>query len=398
LWWTALRLARVRSAIQTPFRSKVGGSFTFNEPDSVRRNERWIDSYASGQILMPEIGDSLTDKTAKERYLIKNLIEEAYTSSRLEGAVTTRQAAKDMIRDGRKPRNRSERMVFNNYQAMQFIQAHHSEPLSPDFVLELHRIVTEGTLDNPEMAGRLRTTDDVKVYDGDEDIVHDPPDAAELPGRIALLCDFANRNYDDPDAGQFIHPAVQAAILHFMLGYDHPFVDGNGRTARALFYWLMIRRGYWLTEFVSISRIFLQAPARYARAYLLTETDSDDLTYFIDHHLHVARRAFEALGSYLREKQKELSEFARRAAVSPYANRLNRRQLALLQRAVERPGMLITINGHRNENAVSYLTARKDLLTLTEDGLLLRLGRGPNTTFVVPEDISARLSKDGGGK
>lgn len=391
LWWFGLRNARKVAAIATPFTGKDGRHFTFNEPDSIRRNERWIDSYASGHILMPEIGDSLTDTASKDRYLIKNLIEEAFTSSRLEGAATTRQAAKEMIRENRQPRDRSERMVLNNYRAMQFIQANHAAPLSPDFIFELHRIVTEGTLDRPDMAGRLRTTDDVKVYDGDDEVMHDPPSAVLMPERLQVICDFANRNYDDTDAKQFIHPAVQAAILHFMIGYDHPFVDGNGRTARALFYWLMIRRGYWLTEFVSISRIFLQAPAQYARAYLLTETDNNDLTYFIDHHLNVVRRAFESLAVYLRDKQRELTDFARCLAGSPFAERLNRRQMALLERVVERPGVMLTIKGYEQESSVSYLTARKDLLSLVELGLLLRVGRGPHTTFVAPNDLPARL-------
>jgi Fic family protein len=208
---------------------------------------------------------------------------------------------------------------------------------------------------------------------------------------LQIICDFANRNFDDPDAVPFIHPVVQATILHFMLGYDHPFVDGNGRTARALFYWLMIRRGYWLTEFVSISRIFLQAPAQYARAYLLTETDNNDLTYFIDHHLNVVRRAFEALAAYLRDKQRELTEFARRLAGSSFAEQLNRRQMTLLEQAVERPGVMMTIKRYEAESGVSYLTARKDLLSLVDMGLLLRVGRGPHTTFVAPDDLMARL-------
>lgn len=52
--------------------------------------------------------------------------------------------------------------------------------------------------------------------------------------------------------------------LHFMLGYEHPFVDGNGRVARAMFDWAMLRNGYWLFEFISVSRIIRQAPAKYA--------------------------------------------------------------------------------------------------------------------------------------
>jgi Fic family protein len=63
-----------------------------------------------------------------------------------------------------------------------------------------------------------------------------------------------------------------------MLGYEHPFEDGNGRTARALFYWSMLNQGFWLTEFLTVSKILRKAPAKYARSFLYTEQDSNDLT------------------------------------------------------------------------------------------------------------------------
>ena len=92
-----------------------------------------------------------------------------------------------------------------------------------------------------------------------------------------------------------MHPAIRAIILHFWLAYDHPFIDGNGRTARALFYWLMLRHGYWLFEFISISEIILKAPVQYGEAFLYTETDQNDLTYFIIHQTEVIRKSMQSL-------------------------------------------------------------------------------------------------------
>ena len=114
-----------------------------------------------------------------------------------------------------------------------------------------------------------------------DEIFHDPPPAEQLDERMAAMCDFANGKIPN----HFIHPVVRAIILHFWLAYDHPFVDGNGRTARALFYWLMLRNNYWLFEFISISQIIRKAPIKYGRAFLYTETDDNDLTYFILYHL-----------------------------------------------------------------------------------------------------------------
>lgn len=59
---------------------------------------------------------------------------------------------------------------------------------------------------------------------------------------------------------------LRAILLHFWLAYDHPFEDGNGRTARSLFYWYMRTQGYWLVEYLLISNILRKAPAQYTRA------------------------------------------------------------------------------------------------------------------------------------
>ena len=65
----------------------------------------------------------------------------------------------------------------------------------------------------------------------------------------------------------FLHPVIRSILLHFWVAYDHPFVDGNGRNARALFYWSMLRHGFWLAEFFSISHEILKAPRKYYRAF-----------------------------------------------------------------------------------------------------------------------------------
>src|SRR5688500_8569447 len=117
------------------------------------------------------------------------------------------------------------------------------------------------------------------------------------------MCAFANGQSPE----HFVHPVVRAIILHFWLAYDHPFVDGNGRTARALFYWSMSHREYWLCEFLSISRIIKRRPSRYARSFLFTESDENDATYFIMSQLTVISRAITHLHAYLSRHVEELN-------------------------------------------------------------------------------------------
>jgi len=294
--WLLTKFARNAISKQLPFADKNNKPFRYCVPDPALEMLHQIDQNAGGGIRMAE---AITNEHTRNAYLINSLMEEAIHSSQLEGAVTTRKVAKQMLRQQRKPRTKSERMVFNNYAAMEFVRAVKNDPLTPEMVLELHRIVTDGTLPDPDSAGRLRLSipnEQIKVYDSQGNILHNPPPAETLPERLNLLCDFANQKKHT----YFIHPVVKAILLHFLLAYDHPFVDGNGRTARALFYWAMVRQGYWLTEFLSISQIIKQGPAKYGRAFLYTETDDNDVTYFIIHQLRVIIKAIEQLYLYKR--------------------------------------------------------------------------------------------------
>jgi Fic family protein len=365
-WWHVVRAARMSSARRIPgLVDKKGTPFSFNLPDEVLATCDTIAREASGQIRVSEL---VTNPETRDRYVVNSLIEEAITSSQLEGAVTSRRDAKDMIRSGRAPRDHSERMILNNYIAMQRIRELSTKPLTPDTVRELHRIVTDGTLENPEYAGRLQDDDAlrVSVWGDDDQLLHRPPPVAELAHRLDALCEFANGTSESP----YMPPVLRAVTIHFMLGYDHYFEDGNGRTARALFYWSMLREGYWLTEYLSISRILRKAHAKYARSFLLTESDNGDLTHFFIYQLDVIRRALAELHEYLAAKSSEIREVQSRLKGMP--REFNHRQLALLEHAIRNPDAVYTAKSHGGSHRVTIETGRQDLVTLEQRGLLSR--------------------------
>ncbi len=388
-WWAAVKLARGGMLQALPLSDKAGKPFLIATPEDVLIHLHHIDKDAAGHM---EAAAALTTPENRERYLFRSTVEEAITSSQLEGAATTRRVAEDMLREGRKPRDHSECMIFNNFQAMALIRKISNEPITPIRILELHRILTEGTLDDPADAGRLRMTDDVQVVDNrDGTIIHQPPGHIELGARLEKLCAFANA---DDHTRPFVHPVLRAILLHFMIGYDHPFVDGNGRTARALFYWAIARRGYWLMEFVSISHYLRKAPSQYVRSYLHTETDDNDTTYFLLYQLELMRNAIQGLHEYLARKVSEQKSTERLLLGSwKLRNQLNHRQLALLTHALKHPGEVYRIDAHQRSHAVVYQTARSDLLALSELGLLNKQKTGKSFSFQVPRNLRESISK-----
>lgn len=390
-WWMFQKLSRMDALKPIPLKDTAQRPFQFAVTELVMEELHQIDLGAGGLVSVPE---PISNPQTRGRYLVSSLMEEAITSSQLEGAVTTREVAKEMIRSGRKPRDNSEQMILNNYVTMQRIRALKTSALSPELVFQIHRLVTEKTLDDPTAAGRLRRADEERVV-GDDfgNIYHTPPPAEELTERMTAMCAFANGE----TPGHFVHPAVRAIILHFWLAYDHPFVDGNGRTARALFYWAMLHSGYWLFEFISISNILRKAPVKYGRSFLYTETDDNDLTYFIIAQTQVIRRAVRELHTYIERKTADLKDVESHMRA---LDLFNHRQVEIIRNALKHPGQRYTFTSHQKSHNVVYQTARTDLLDLGERGVLEKRKRGKQMVFVAPADLSARLltlEKEAGG-
>ncbi len=388
-WWLRTRMGRGALKRPVPLRGVDGNPFSICMVDPLLRALHTIDQSAAGEVLADE---PLVARGNRDRYIVRSLIEEAVASSQLEGASTTRADAKRMLLEKRQPRDRSEQMIFNNFSAMNAVRelVRSEEPLTVASIRYLHRVLTTDTLDDPADAGRVQTPDEQRVAvfwpDGtsNERRVHVPPPAGELPERLEAMCAFANGEHDDG----FVHPVVRAVVLHFWLAHDHSFVDGNGRLARSLFYWSMLSSNYWLTEFLTVSSILRQAPALYARSFLLTETDGNDLTYFVLYQVGVIERAIEAFREYLRAKQTEVSEVEALLSGRPG---INHRQRDVLAIALRDSNCAFVIAGHQNKHGVTYQTARTDLLDLVSRGFLMKIRDGRSFRFMPAPDLTDRV-------
>jgi Fic family protein len=386
-WWLALKVARTSMQRLLPLQDTDGRPFTYALPDSALRGIEMVSKHTSGRISAP--APVLPDAPTRDRYVISSLIEEAITSSQLEGAVTTRLVAKEMLRSGRKPRTKDELMIVNNYQGMLRVREMRNESLSPALICEFHSILTEGTLEESDRCGRpqLPGENRVVITDSYGQVFHVPPPADELPARLERLCDFANASSDTP----YIPPVVRAVLTHFMLAYDHPFVDGNGRTARLLFYWSMLNQDYWLAEFLPISRLLKKAPAQYARSFLYSEQDDGDLTYFVLYQLKVIERAITDLHEYLARKVAEDQQL--RKSLRSMSGTFNHRQLALLEHALKNSAASYTVVSHGTSHNIAAETARTDLRGLEQRGFLTKTTSGRGHAWEPVPDLGKLLDQ-----
>jgi len=302
----------------------------------------------------------------RQKYLISSIMEEAISSSQIEGASTTRKIAKAMLRSNRTPKTRSERMIYNNYVSIRYIVAHKDETLSVESLCELHRLMTQGTLDDPKDEGRFREGDDIHVVNSENgEIVHTPPLRKDLPKLAEGIIEFFNAENGGTKDSLYVHPIIRAIMLHFMIAYLHPFVDGNGRTARALFYWYMIRNGYWLIQYISISSVIYKSKTGYEKSFLYTEATNNDLGYFIKYNLDAIDKAFSALRQYIERKQAETRNVSRVQDLY----HLNKRQAEIYSEMCSSPNDVYSAHDMAARYGVSHQTAMSDLRKLQKCGL-----------------------------
>lgn len=289
-------------------------------------------------------------------------IEEAITSSQMEGASTTRKKAKEMILQEKRPIDLSEQMIMNNYLSMKYISENSLIDLTRSRILQLHKLVTDKTLEDSEYAGKFRISNDIYVVDnGENRVVYTPPKNDEIDRIVDDFITFYNSG-----ESQFIHPIIKSIILHYMISWLHPFVDGNGRIARGIFYWQMLRNKYFFMEYLSISKIIKESKRQYEKAFLYSENDQNDLTYFIHYHIKVISKTIESYKSYLKRKERNkinLVQFMKIPLV-------NDRMAEIIKIIKEDPEKMLSIKEIETRFNVSNHTARSDMKKLVNLNLL----------------------------
>ena len=356
LFWQAVKIQRRLSAQTIRF-----GNYTFQF--TITKNMLAVlhdfDMNFGGNLG----SQSIIPNTDKDYYLISSIMEEAIASSQMEGASTTRKVAKEMLRKNLRPTNKSQQMIVNNYETIHKITKKKNDTFSINNLLDIHRCITSNTLESQIDEGVFRRNDNILVVDGiTGNVAHTPPPFSDIDDMIKDLCVFANSDSED----NFIHPIIKGIIIHFVLAFIHPFVDGNGRTARSLFYWYMIKKGYWLTEYLSISRIIYTSKKGYEKSFLYTESDELDLSYFIHFHLEVMKKAYMDLQNYLQRKIDEQRDIIRFFDIPD----INDRQRYILRSILDNKKSMFIPKELAIQFNVTTKTARADLQELTKLGFL----------------------------
>lgn len=369
--WRLIQLMRITNYIPSVIHNINGKPFVWPQAllhfEEVLHN---IDMKLGGNLL------AHADQEAEpmhRRLINRGIMEESIASSQLEGASTTRKMAKKMLIEGRKPRTRHEQMIVNNYNAMQLIEDEFSKkPLDEITLLSLHNVLTTKTMDDESESGRYRTEKDGEIVVSSRDdamIYYVAPPEQFLRKEIKRFLAYANDELND---SYFVHPVIKASFLHFWMGYLHPFIDGNGRMARALFYWYLLRKGYWAFGYLPLSASIKKSPNQYRDVYWYSEQDGSDLGYFLDYSM---RKIFQSMGDFDKYLQRMSKENVQMSGQARHTYGFNDRQIQLLQYFYKNKDATISVTTHIKIYGVARMTAINDL-----KGLL-------NAEFIVSKKV-----------
>lgn len=380
IFWSLIKTLRRVQSCETVIRNENNIFFRLTKLPDVEKFFHDVDFGTGGNL---PLSNKDIDGNLKNQFISRGVMEEAIASSQLEGAHTTRKAAKQFLREGKKPKNESEQMILNNYKTMLAIESNYKDKkLNGEMLFELHEMLTKKTIPENKI-GRFRKSDDNIVVASEQGVIyHQPPDEKFVEKEINRLFDFANDEMEQPS---FIHPIIKAILLHFWIGYLHPFVDGNGRIARALFYWYLLKKRYWGFSYLPISTVIKKSPAQYGMSFVYSEQDDLDLTYFVDYNIQKIKLAMSEFDKYVKNKELE-SRSINKEVKSKYF--LNERQIRLLQYYYQNKDERTSLKLHMNINQISKMTAIKDLKILESLRFIMREKIGRTVHYYVTDKIN----------
>lgn len=294
------------------------------------------------------------------RHKTSALLDESIASAQLAGVSVSKKAAKEMLLKKRSPEDVNGQVCINIYRALQLAVSKSSEPLTEKLLLQLHQALTKDTI-KLKGIGNYRTNNKTDISCIDASAGYKPADAKTIPGLMSAFLSLYNNDAEP----FFVHPLVKACILHYLIVAIRPFKDGNGRMARLLAQMYLLRQGYWVAAFISVSNVISKFGIQYHKSFVQVQTDQNNIGYFIQFYLQSVQMAYKSIRGFALRISKEKVEKS-----VPKIPGYNERQTAVLQWLKEDGGKIVTIRELRSVYGVSKETARTDLTALVEKGWL----------------------------
>ncbi|NCN45620.1 MAG: hypothetical protein COU63_03735 [Candidatus Pacebacteria bacterium CG10_big_fil_rev_8_21_14_0_10_36_11] len=282
-----------------------------------------------------------------------------------KGAIDVKEVSE---KTGVMARDRDIQEVINYRNVLQWIDQQKALGRKPEFSIEmlhtLHSLTMKGLLEENEI-GNFRQKQVIVQGVGDGSVVFRPPVSIEVPFLVSELFAWLNSVEN-----QHIHPIFKAAIVHYQLVYIHPYVEGNGRTSRAIATLVMYLLGYDFKRFFSIEQYFDGDVEQYYKALLSVQQQADaDMTYWMEYFCYGLAVEIDKVKRQVQKLSKDLKlkkELGKQVALSE-------RQIILLE-LLQNQGEITSDDAQEVLPDISIDTILRDVRDLIKKGVIKKEG------------------------
>lgn len=305
----------------------------------------------------------------------ETLVRESHYSTHIEGTALSLDQAKDIL-SGKNLKNvhiDDKKELINYKKAMDYVSKHlrKNDLLDEKIIMELHKILVQGVRGGTARPGKYRKTQNYVVNARTNEAIYIPPKPSEVPGLMKQFLDWISGSKD-------ISPVLIAGIAQFQFVHIHPFIDGNGRTARILSTLILYKKGYDFKKLFSISEYYDRNRPKYYDAIQSVRDNNMDMTGWLEYFV-------EGLRSQMSQIQKAGVQIinVEKAAKTISVYKLNPRQLKIFK--------YLLLNEKIDNETCQKLcksikrTATRDLVAMVGLGILEKRGEKKGTDYTLSE-------------
>lgn len=304
------------------------------------------------------------------------LILEAHHTTHIEGThLSLEQSEKLLLGEKMSGIDTEDAKELLNYRkAFDFVADYvfSQRPITEGLVREIHKHLVEGVRGNSAQPGKYRTTQNYVANSQTKEVIYTPPAAYQVPILMNELVHWLQNENSIP-------AVLVAGIAQFQLVHIHPFLDGNGRTARLLSTLCLYRSGYDFKKLFTISEYYDRNRQDYYQAIQSVRDHQMDMTVWLEYFS-------KALETQMNEIQLK-GTYAMKLDTFALKNKLSERQKQALENLLE---MEETFTIQQYEALFPNLhrrTLQRDLADLIEKGFISQEGLKKAARYrVIPLD------------
>jgi Fic family protein len=301
------------------------------------------------------------------------IIRSAHSSTAIEGNPLTLKEVSDLAQ-GREvmARRKDQQEVLNYFEALDKIPNFASRnPFTLKDLLEVHKTVTKNTLEKSEYEGDLRPVQVIIGNPVTKEITFRPPKTEEV---LQLVEDFL-KWFNSPKIDE-LNPVIVSGLIHYELVRIHPFIDGNGRTARIMATMLLYKRGFDLKRFFALDDYYVHDRNSYYDALQTVNQNTLDVTEWLEYFTDDVTISIKTVKERVIGLSKNIKVLKDKGQIA-----LNNRQMLIVEKIIEN-GKIANRDVQEMFN-LSHSVAYDELTKMVDIEVIKMKGKGRDTHYVL---------------